>query len=60
MKIKVKMKNRSHIYDLNRPRSRHGHKYTEYKKCLSMTMLICVKQHLSNISSSTHEKVKQH
>ena len=26
MKIKMKMKNRSHRYDINRPRSKHGHK----------------------------------
>ena len=26
MKIKKKKKNRSHRYDINRPRSRHGHK----------------------------------
>ena len=25
------MKNRSHRYDINRPRSRHGHKYSGYK-----------------------------
>ena len=30
------MKNKSHKYDINRPRDRHGHKYTKYKKCLSM------------------------
>ena len=40
---------RSHRYDINRPRSRHGHKYSKYKKCLSMMMLMGVKQHLSNI-----------
>ena len=51
---------RSHRYDLNRPRTRHGHKYSKYKKCLSMMMLICIKQHLSNTCSSGHEKVKQH
>ena len=34
---------------INRPRSRHGHKYSKYKKCLIMTMLICIKQHFSNI-----------
>ena len=45
----VKMKNRSHRYDANRPRSRHEHKYNKYKKCLSILMLICIKQHLSNI-----------
>ena len=27
MKMKMKMKIRSHKYDINRPRSRHGHKY---------------------------------
>ena len=32
------MKNRSHKYDMNRSRSRHGHKYSEYKKCLSVMM----------------------
>ena len=32
MKMKMKMKNKSHRYDINRPRSRHGHKYNKYKK----------------------------
>ena len=59
MKMKMKIKNKSHRYDINRPRSRHGHKYSKYKKCLTMMMLICIKQHLSNIYSSIHEKVKQ-
>ena len=49
MKIKVKMKKRSHRYDINRPRSRHGHRYSKYKKCLGMMMLIFIKQCLSNI-----------
>ena len=35
------MKNRSHRYDINRPRSRHGHKYSKYKNGLVMMMLIC-------------------
>ena len=34
--------------------------YTQYKMYLSMMMLICNKQHLSNICSSIHDKVKQH
>ena len=38
MKMKMKMKNISHRYDINRPRSRHGHKYSKYKKCLSIMM----------------------
>ena len=28
--MRLKMKNRSHIYGINRPRPRHGHKYTKY------------------------------
>ena len=43
------MKNRSHRYDINRPRPRHRHKYTKYKIYLSMMMVICNKQHLSYI-----------
>ena len=54
------MKNRSHRYDITRPRPRHGPKYTIYKMCLGLMMAICIKQHLSNISSSIHEKRKQH
>ena len=53
-------RNISHRYDINRPRSRHGHKYSKYKTLLSIIMIICIKQHLSNIWSSIHEKVKQH
>ena len=41
--MKVKMKNRSHGYDNNRPWSRDGHKDSECKKCLILMMLICVK-----------------
>ena len=55
----MKMKNRSYRYDINRATSRHGYKYSKYKKCLSKMMLICIKQHLSNIGSSIHENVKQ-
>ena len=51
------MKNR---YNKNRPKSRRGRKYSKYKKCFSVMMLLCIRQHLSNIWSSTHEKVKQH
>ena len=56
----MKKKNRSHRYNINRPRSRHRHKCSKYKTCLSMIMIICVKQNLSNIWSSIHKKVKQH
>ena len=43
--------------DIYRPRLWYGHKYSEYKTCLSMIMLTFIKQHLSNIWSSTHEKL---
>ena len=56
MKMKLKTKNTSHRYD----RFRHGQNYHKSRKCLSMVMLTCIKQHLSNIWSSIHEKVKQH
>ena len=49
-----------HIYTTNRPKPRHGHKYTNYKMGHSTMMVICINQHLSNIWSSVHEKVKQH
>ena len=43
--------------DMNRPGFRHGHKYGKYKTFFSMIMLVCTKQHLSNIWSSIHEKL---
>ena len=44
MKMKVKMKNRSHRYDNKRPWSRDGHKdVSKCKKCLILMMLMCVK-----------------
>ena len=57
--MRLKMKNRLHIYDINRPRPKHGYIYTAYEMCLSKTMVSCVKLHLSNIWNSIHEKVKQ-
>ena len=30
MKIVLEMKTRSHRYHINRPRPKHGHKYTNY------------------------------
>ena len=40
------MKNRSHRYDINRPRSKHKHKHSTYKKDLTMMIFICIKQHM--------------
>ena len=50
MKMKMKIKNRSHRCNMDRPRS----------KGLSIMMLLCIKQHLCNIWGSLHEKVKQY
>ena len=44
------MKSRSHRYDINRPSPRHGHKYIKYEMCLIIMMVICIKEHLNNIS----------
>ena len=41
----IKMKNKSHKQDINRPRLRHGHKNSKYRKCLSIMILICIKQY---------------
>ena len=49
MKMILKIKNRSQRYDINEPRPKHWHKYTEYKMGRSIMMVICVKQHASNI-----------
>ena len=46
-------------YDIKRLTSRHRHKYAKYKMCLSIMMVICIKQNLSSIISSIHDKVKQ-
>ena len=47
--MKKKMKSRAHRYDINRPKSRHGRKYSKYKRFLSMMVFTYIKQHLSNI-----------
>ena len=36
-------------YDINRPRRCHGHKYTKYKICLDIMMIISIRQHLCYI-----------
>ena len=43
----MKAKKRSHRYDINRPRSIHGHKYSKRKKCQYGNAYIATpKQHL--------------
>ena len=41
------MKNRSQIYDINRPGPRHGQKYSKYKMFLSTMMVRYIKGGLS-------------
>ena len=60
----MKMKNRLPIWHINlgtrknSPRSRH--EYGNYKKYLSIMMLICIKQQVSKIWNSIHNELKQH
>ena len=56
--MKMKIKNRPHRYDINGLRFRHGHRYSKYKKWLSMMVLLCTKQYLSNIWSSIHKTLR--
>ena len=49
MKMRLKMKNRSQRYDIDKPWLRNGRKYTRYKMRLSIMMVICIKQHLNII-----------
>ena len=50
---------RSQRYDINRPKPRYEHKYTTHKICLSIIMVICIKQQLGNICCLIHEKVEK-
>ena len=43
LKMRLKMNIGSHRYGINRTRPRHGQKYTKYKMCLSMMMVMCIK-----------------
>ena len=52
MRMKMKKKILSHRYGMDKPRSKQGHKYCKFKKCLNMMWLICIEQHLSNIWSN--------
>ena len=50
-KMKKKMENRSNRYDMDANIDLHGYKFSNCKKCLSMMMLIRIKQHLGDIWS---------
>ena len=52
MRMKMKKKNWSHRYGMDKPSSRQGHKYCKYKKCLNMMKVIRIEYYLSNIWSN--------
>ena len=59
MKMKLKLKNRSHRYELNRPRPRHGNNHTNYKMCLSIMMIICIKHYLRTFEAQFMRKLSK-
>ena len=52
MKMKMKVKNRSHRCDINRPNKK-------YKKRLTMMMLICIKQHQATFEAQFMKKLSK-
>ena len=57
MKARMKMKNRSHRFDINITKPRYGYEYPKCKMCLGMMMVMCNKQHLSNIEAEFMKKL---
>ena len=53
IKMRLKMKNGSHRYDINRPRARPGQEQTYIKNRLEV-----LSKHFSNTWSPFHEKIK--
>ena len=58
LKMKMKMKIGFHRSGRNRPMSRHGYKYSKYKNCLGVMVLICVKQIMRKLSNTQAELKK--
>ena len=46
------MENRSHRYDINKPRPRHGYRFTINLKCVYCIMMVIFKQHLKDLPST--------
>ena len=57
IKMKMKMKHRSHRYDINKPIPRHGHKYSKCKKRFSM-MKVPHRIQTQNESGQEYERQK--
>ena len=49
MKMRLKMKNRSHRWGINRPTPKHGHRYIKYNIHLIIMMVVGIKQDLTYI-----------
>ena len=56
--IIMKMKRRSHRYNINRLSSRNRYKCSKFKMCLNVMMFLCIKQHLTNTWSSIQNSLK--
>ena len=57
--MRLKMKNGSHRYDINRTRPRHGHKYTNYKFRLSTRLVLTYEAEFMKKLSSTKAELKK-
>ena len=44
--MRLKIKNRLFGYDINKPRPKHGHKYTKYNICHNTLMLIYISSNI--------------
>ena len=55
--MKMKLKKRSHRYDINSPISRHGRKYSKYITCLTIMMLVKFTAHLNNSDAESKKSV---
>ena len=59
MKIRLKIKNRSQRYDINRPRPRHGHKYIKYKMCLRIMMVYALSKVYTTFEAQSMKKLNK-
>ena len=57
MKMRLKMKNRSHRYDINRTSPRHGNRYTIYRMCPSVMMVVCINPYFTFLLSDITTKL---
>ena len=58
LNMRLKLKNISHMCDMNRPRPRHGHKHSKHKVCLSNTKAKFEAQFKKKLSNNEAELKK--